>query len=71
MVDPRKFGPTRGELWFRLGFSLLGLAALGVAVTLRGLPSGPAMAEIGFIAGGFFIGSTIWSARRLILRLHP
>jgi hypothetical protein len=71
MNKKRKFGPDRAELWFRLCFSLVGVAALGGAVAYRGLPSGPAMTEIGIIAGGFFIGSAIWSAWRLITRDHP
>ncbi|MCV2876292.1 hypothetical protein OE810_08440 [Rhodobacteraceae bacterium XHP0102] len=71
MSNKRKFGPDRSELWFRLAFSLVGIAALGGAIAYRGLPTGPAMAEIGLIAGGFFIGSAIWSARRLITRDHP
>lgn len=70
-VDPRKFGPTRGELWFRLGFSLCGLVLLAVAVAVRGFPAGPAMVEVGGIAGLFLGGTAIWSARRLIRRLHP
>ena len=70
-VDPRRFGPTRGELWFRLGFSLAGLVLLAVAVAVRGFPAGPAMVEVGGIAGVFLGGTAVWAARRLILRLHP
>jgi len=33
-----RFGPGRGELWFRLIVSLGGLAAIGVAAAVR--PSG-------------------------------
>ena len=39
-IDPRRFGPTRGELWFRLVFALAGLGLLGVAVAVRGFPAG-------------------------------
>jgi hypothetical protein len=70
-IDPRRYGPTRGELWFRLGFAVAGLALLGVAVAVRGFPAGPAMVEVGGIAGVFLGGTLVWSARRLILRLHP
>lgn len=70
-IDPRKFGPTRGELTFRLVASALGLAFLLVAVAITGIPSGPAMFELFGIVGLFFGGSIVWSARRLILRLHP
>jgi len=68
-VDPRKYGPTRGELWFRLGFGPAGLALLAVAV--RGFPAGPAKVEVGGIAGVFPGGTVVMSARRLIRRLHP
>lgn len=70
-MDPRKYGPTRGELWFRLAFALAGLGLLAVAMAVRGFPAGPAMVEVGGIAGLFLGGTVIWSARRLILRLHP
>ncbi len=66
-----KYGPTRGELIFRLAFSLAGLAFLGLAIGLRGLPQGPAFVEIGLIAGGFFGGTAIWSARKLVRKDHP
>jgi hypothetical protein len=63
-----KFGPTRGELLFRLGFSLAGLAFAAVALFYRGPPSGPAFFEIGIIAGGFFAGTAVYSAWKLYLR---
>jgi hypothetical protein len=70
-IDPRRYGPGRGELWFRLAFSLAGLVLLAVAVVVRGFPTGPAMVEVGGIAGLFLGGTVVWAARRLILRLHP
>lgn len=70
-IDPRRFGPTRGELWFRLVFALAGLVLLGVAVAVRGFPVGPAMVEVGGIAGLFLGGTVVWAGRRLVLRLHP
>lgn len=70
-IDPRRFGPTRGELWFRLAFGLAGLAVLGLAIALRGFPTGPALVEVGGIAGVFLGGTVVWSAWRLIRRLHP
>ena len=56
---------------FRLGFSLCGLALLGVAILRMGVPSGPAFAEVLLFGGLFLAGSAVWSARRLLLRLHP
>ena len=70
-IDPRKYGPTRGELWFRLWFSVAGLVFLGVAIGITGVPSGPAMFELFGIAGLFLGGTIVWAGRRLILRLHP
>lgn len=60
-----KYGPTRGELWFRLCVGLLGLALLIGAVSARGMPSGPAMFEVIGIGGLFFGGSVGLSAWRL------
>jgi hypothetical protein len=68
---PRKFGPTRAELKFRLSASLAGLTFLIGAVLYRGLPSGPAFIEVGVIGSAFFGGTAIWAARRLIRRDHP
>lgn len=60
-----KYGPTRGELWFRLGFSLAGLGLLAVAVAYRGIPSGPALVEVIGVAGLFFGGTAVWAGARL------
>jgi len=49
-----KYGPTRGELWFRLAFSLAGFAFMLVALYIRGIPSGPAIVEVIGIAVTFF-----------------
>lgn len=69
--DPRKYGPTRPELWFRLVFGLAGLGLLVFAMLHRGFPVGPAMIEVAGLAGLFLGGTVLWSARRLALRLHP
>jgi xanthosine utilization system XapX-like protein len=64
----KKFGPTRGELVFRLAFSVAGLALLGVALALHGLPEGPALIEVVGLAGVFFGGTVILSLRALLRR---
>jgi len=70
-IDPRRFGPTRGELVFRLVCGLAGLALMAVVFWTHGIPEGPAFAEVGLFGGLFLGGTVVWSARRLILRLHP
>jgi hypothetical protein len=57
--------PPRGELWFRLAFSLVGLFLMAVALGGHGIPEGPAIVEVVGLAGLFFGGSALWSARRL------
>ena len=70
-IDPRKFGPTRGELWFWLLFSVFGLGLLAVAFVVRGFPVGAALFEVAGIAGGFLIWMLVRSVRRLAKGLHP
>jgi xanthosine utilization system XapX-like protein len=60
-----KFGPTRGELWFRLVAGIVGFAVLIAAVTARGVPSGPALVEVVGFGGVFFGGTVLWSAWQL------
>lgn len=60
-----KYGPSRGELIFRLVFSLAGLGLLLVALMTRGI-DGLAWLEIGLFAGLFLGGSAVWSAWKLI-----
>jgi len=64
MTD-NEFGPTRGELWFRLAFSLGGLAMMGFALWYRGIPDGPALIEVVGLASLFFGGTTLWTLRKL------
>jgi hypothetical protein len=63
-----KYGPSRGELIFRLVFSLAGLVFLAVALAIHGVPTGPAFVELGLLAGGFLGGTAVWSAWRLLRR---
>lgn len=65
-MSHQRFGPTRGELKFRLVFSIAGLSLMVFALTHRGLPSGPGIFEIVGMAGLFFGGTAIWSLRRLM-----
>ena len=58
-------GPTRGELIFRLCFSIAGLGLLAVAVAVRGMPRGAALFEVFGIAGAFFLGTAIWTIIKL------
>jgi hypothetical protein len=52
-------------LRFRLGVSLAGLMLMGVALAVRGVPSGPAFVEVVVIAGLFFALSAGHAARAL------
>lgn len=61
-----KFGPTRGELKFRVVFSICGLLFMGLVLGLRGWPAGPAAIEILIFGVLFFGGSLIWSVRALM-----
>lgn len=61
-----KYGPSRGELWFRLIASVFGLGFVGVAIALRGVPSGPAFFELILLGGGFFVALGLFSARSLL-----
>ena len=66
-----KYGPSRKELWFRLTVSAGGLAFLGVALWVRGIPSGPALVEVVGIAGALFGGTFAWAGWKLLKRDHP
>jgi xanthosine utilization system XapX-like protein len=65
-MSGNRFGPTRGELKFRLAVSVLGLGLMVFALTHRGLPSGPGIFEVVGMAGVFFGGTAIWTLRRLL-----
>ncbi|MEL6451646.1 MAG: hypothetical protein AAFQ19_10320 [Pseudomonadota bacterium] len=61
----QKYGPTRGDLKFRLGFSVVGLALVAGALVYRGLPQGPAGWEAIGISILFFGGTLIWTLLKL------
>ena len=61
----RRFGPTRGEYRFRLGFSLAGLAFMVGALIWHEGALGHAISEVFIIAAAFLGGSAMHSAWRL------
>ena len=65
-----KYGPTRGELQFRLALSVAGLIVVAAALVYRGLPSGPGGWEAIGIGTAFFGGTSVWSLWKLIRRDH-
>jgi len=65
------YGPTRGELWFRVLVSLAGLGLVGVMLAVRGIPTGPGLIEALGIPLALFGGTIIWCGRKLIKRDHP
>jgi xanthosine utilization system XapX-like protein len=67
----RKFGPTRGELQFRAVVSVFGLGLMGVALWVRGIPSGPGLIEVVGLAGLMFGGSLVHAVWKLLKRDHP
>ncbi|MFN3577663.1 MAG: hypothetical protein ACK4TJ_11880 [Tabrizicola sp.] len=69
--NPWRFGPTRGELWFWLWVSLGGLALMGAALIVHGIPEGPAIAEVVGLAVAVFGYLGGRSVKRLIRREHP
>lgn len=66
-----KYGPTRGELWFRIWFSLVGVALMIGIVIVKGVPEGPAAIETFGIGTLFFGGSLVWNLRKLIRKDYP
>jgi hypothetical protein len=69
--NPWRFGPTRGELWVWLWISAGGLGLMAVALIIRGLPSGPALAEVVGVASLVFGYLGGRSVKRQIRHEHP
>jgi hypothetical protein len=65
-----KFGPSKGEVKFRIAVSVMGLALMAVAVATHGIPDGPAFVEVIGLGGVFFGGTLVLSVRRLIRGDH-
>lgn len=61
----QKYGPSRGDLMFRLWFSVAGLGFMVFAILYRGLPLGPAGVEAIGLALVFFGGTLLWTLRKL------
>jgi hypothetical protein len=66
-----KYGPTRGDLRFRLVFSIIGLAMTAGALVYHGLPTSAGAWEAIGIATLFFGGTFIWTLIKLIRKDHP
>ena len=62
------FGPSRGEMKFRLTISLTGLILVVIAVAMRGLPGEAVNAQLGALAVVFLIGSA-WNSARGMQRM--
>lgn len=69
--NPWRFGPTRRELWFWLWVSAGGFGLMAVAIVLRGIPEGPAIAEVVGLATLVFGYLGARSVKRLVRRQHP
>ncbi len=69
--NPWRFGPPRRELWVWLWISVGGFGLMALALTLRGFPEGPAIAEVVGLATVVFGYLGGRSVKRLIRREHP
>ncbi len=71
MEQKPHFGPTRGELWFRVVVSLAGLGLVAVMLAVRGIPTGPGLVEALGIPLLLFGGTALSAGRKLFRRDHP
>ena len=71
MEQKPHFGPTRGQLWFRVVVSLAGVGLVAVMVVVRGIPTGPGLVEALGIPLLLFGGTALWSGRKLFRRTIP
>jgi hypothetical protein len=70
-LNPFRYGPTRGELWFWLWASIFGLALMIIALWYRGFPGGPVLIEVVSLPTLLFSYLGTRSIKRLIRREHP
>ena len=61
-----KYGPTRGELKFRVAVSLFILVLMGAAMLIKGVPTGLVGIEMFLFCGGFALGTGGWSLWKLM-----
>ncbi len=60
-----KYGPSRGELKFRLCMGLFICGLLLATLLAKGVPAGLVGIELFVFAGAFGLGSVIWSLWKL------
>lgn len=60
-----KYGPSRGEHWFRVAAGLVILGGVGLGLAIHGFSGGPAMLEIVGIGGGLGLILVVSSGRKL------
>ena len=61
-----KFGPSRGDIIFRLCMGLFICGLLIVAAIVKGVPTGLVGIELYLFCGAFGVGSVIWSLWKLM-----
>jgi hypothetical protein len=69
--NPYRYGPSRSELKVWLALGLLVLSLIPLVFWWKGIPRGPALAEVVILPG--VVGSYLTgrSIKRLIRREHP
>lgn len=70
-LNPFRYGPTRGELWFWLCASFFGLSLMTFALSYHGFPGGAALIEVVGLPTLLFGYLGTRSVKRLIRREHP
>ncbi len=60
-----KYGPSRGELKFRLCMGLFICGLLLATLLAKGVPTGLVGIELFVFAGAFGLGSVVWSLWKL------